>query len=299
MDTNAKQMHYISHSDEDAKLGMLCTTAGDILVPPRTEYPPNKIEHPPVFRPVAEGRTLPEFQLVFIGEGEGIFQTDGNTYDVSSGTLMLILPGVPHFYKPLYESGWHEYWVGFCGRYFDALMEQGFLTKSHVVFDVGSKEYVMGTFNRIFEELSMQRPLYQLKVCSGVFSLIAEVLASSRRREQPNFYESVVEKAKYLMESNIYGTINVSDIAQKIGMSASRLSDIFKTYTSMTPYHYYIQIKIRKAQTMLEEEDISVKETAFRLGFDDQYYFSRLFKSKTGVAPSDWKNYIYGGSSKI
>ena len=162
-----------------------------------------------------------------------------------------------------------------------------------MLFDTGSKEYVMGVFNEILEELTLQKPLYQLKVCADIFSLIAYILASARRRDQPNFYETIVEKAKYLMESNIYGEINVSDIAQKIGISASRLNDIFKTYTSMTPYHYYIQIKIRKAETMLEEENISVKETAFRLGFDDQYYFSRLFKNKTAIPPSDWKKSIY------
>jgi AraC-like DNA-binding protein len=56
----------------------------------------------------------------------------------------------------------------------------------------------------------------------------------------------------------------------------------------MTPYQYFIDIKIYEAKMFLEQK-IPVKEVAFRLGFKDQYYFSRLFKSKTGVNPSCWK----------
>lgn len=60
-------LHYLPYSEEDEKLGMVCTTAGDI------DAPPNKNAHPVIFREVAEGRTLPEFQLVYISSGEGIF----------------------------------------------------------------------------------------------------------------------------------------------------------------------------------------------------------------------------------
>jgi AraC-like DNA-binding protein len=60
----------------------------------------------------------------------------------------------------------------------------------------------------------------------------------------------------------------------------------------MTPYQYYIQIKIYKAENLLEQQDLSVKEVAHKIGFEDQYYFSRLFKNKTGVSPSEWKSFM-------
>jgi transcriptional regulator GlxA family with amidase domain len=55
----------------------------------------------------------------------------------------------------------------------------------------------------------------------------------------------------------------------------------------MTPYQYYIYAKILKAERLLEESDDSVKETAFRLGFDDPYYFPRSGrqKIKRGINP--------------
>ena len=291
-------LHYLPYSEEDEKLGMVCTTAGCIKVEPYTSYPPHKVDHPLLFRPVADGRTLPEFQLVYITEGQGIFSIANQTYTVSPGSMLLILPGIRHRYKPVYEIGWHEYWVGFKGDFFSNMIRQDILSNGHPFFDLGLHDNIILTFNNIFDEVRAQRSLYQLKACVGILSLLTEMLTHERRKEQPNYYQKIVEKAKCLMESNVYGTINLSNISQQIGISTSRLNDIFKTYTSMTPYQFYIHIKIHKAENLLEQENVSVKEVAYRLGFEDQYYFSRLFKNKTGIAPSVWKKYInYPGAS--
>ena len=287
-------LHYLPYSEEDEKMGMLCTTAGCVSVEPGTVYPPQKNDHPALFRPVAEGRVLPEFQIVYVTRGAGIFTCDGKTYQVKPGCVMLVLPGLKHMYRPLEETGWQEYWVGFKGVYFSRLLEEDRLSAEHVFFEIGLHDSIHSLFNQIFDEVRSQRPLYQLKTCALILSLVAEVLTRERRKEQPNYYEKIVAKAKYLMESNVYSAINLPGISDQLGISTSRLNEIFKTYTSMTPYQYYIHIKIHKAESLLEQEDIPVKEAAFRMGFEDQYYFSRLFKNKTGVSPSDWKKYISG-----
>jgi AraC-like DNA-binding protein len=90
------------------------------------------------------------------------------------------------------------------------------------------------------------------------------------------------------MEENIYGEINLGAVCESLGLGTSRLNEVFKAYTAMTPYQYFIGIKVQKAKELLSRGEGSIKETAFRLGFKDEYYFSRLFKRKTGVSPSRW-----------
>ncbi|MDR2500105.1 MAG: AraC family transcriptional regulator [Treponema sp.] len=179
-----------------------------------------------------------------------------------------------------------EHWVGFTGSYFSGLVREGILSRDRIFFKPGLNETILAMYNGIFDEVRSQRPLYQLKACVQIMGLIGETLSYERRLSQPNVYEDIVNRTKGLMESNIYGEINLSSISGQIGLSASRLNEVFKTYTSMTPYQYYIHIKIHKAESLLEQ-DMAVKEVAFRLGFEDQYYFSRLFKHKTGVSPLD------------
>jgi AraC-like DNA-binding protein len=285
-------LHYLPYSEEDEKLGMLCTTAGSTMVQPGVVYPPRKNDHPAIFRTVAVGRVLPEFQIVYISAGEGVFTSGDQTYNVNPGSVLLILPGLKHSYHPLLETGWHEYWVGFKGAYFLGLIKEGHFSPYQVFFQIGLHDSILSLFNLIIDEVQAQRPLYQIKACAAILSLIAEVLTKDRRKEQLNSYQKTVEKAKYLMESNVFSAIDLSSISDQLGISTSRLNEIFKTYTSMTPYQYYIQIKIYKAESLLEQQDLSVKEVAHKIGFEDQYYFSRLFKNKTGVSPSEWKNYV-------
>ncbi|MDQ7796899.1 MAG: AraC family transcriptional regulator, partial [Spirochaetia bacterium] len=68
---------YLTYSDEDEQWEMVCTDAGYTEVPPYTIYPPNKEGHPRIFQRVAVGRTLNEYQIIYITKGEGVFETSG------------------------------------------------------------------------------------------------------------------------------------------------------------------------------------------------------------------------------
>jgi AraC-like DNA-binding protein len=284
---------YLTYSDEDEKWRMVCTDAGFSDVSPYTIYPPNKAGHPQPFQYVAVGRTLNEYQIVYITKGEGIFESQGRKYRVIPGSAWILFPGVRHFYKPVYEVGWMEYWAGFKGPAFDALRDDGFISPESPFFEIGLQNSVLECFNEILDEVRNQRPLYQIKASSCILSLIAQILAFERRKAQPGHSEQLVEKARFLMEENIYDDIDLNSIAERLDVSTSHLNEVFKTYTAMTPYQYYIHIKMHLAKSLLEQGELSVKEISFRLGFQDQYHFSRLFKSKTGIAPSQWKAFVY------
>jgi AraC-like DNA-binding protein len=280
---------YLPYSEEDEKLGMICTNAGSVEVLPGAEYPPDRDKFPVNIRSVTNGRVLKEFQLVYISKGKGSLEVHEKSYQFNQGCAFLTIPGIFHRYRPLFETGWHEYWVGFKGSFFEGMMDRDILSTEKMFFKPGLNNRIIELFRLVLEEVKDQKPLYQFRSCSVIISLIAEIFTAERRRTQPNYYQKIVEQAKIIMEKNCFGSINISSICRQVGISVPRLNEIFKTYTSMTPYQYYIHIKIEKAQRLLEEKDVSVKEAAYRLGFDDQYYFSRLFKNKTGFTPAEWK----------
>ena len=293
-DKNCESLiRYLNYNpEEEQHFGMVCADAGLTKARPNSFFPPNINAHPVPFRSVVYGRTLDEFQIHYTLFGEGVFETKTSKYVTTPGSMTLIMPGVWHRAFPTLEVGSHGYWVGFKGDYFSRLVDEGILSEHSVFFEANPSIHIISIYYRIFNEIIAQKPMYQLRACSEILSLIAELLKRKQERpEQSDHWRQIVEKAKGFMDINIYGNIDLSHIAGDLGVSLSIFNKIFKTYTSVTPYQYYIDTKINEAKTLLED-NMTVKETAYQLGFEDQYYFSRLFKNKTGICPKNWKKQI-------
>jgi len=284
---------YVTISDDDEKWQFVCTDGGSTTIAPCTVYPPHKEMHPNSHKTVATGRILNEYQIIYITQGSGELYTNDTRYTIRPGTAFIIFPGIFHAYKPVFEVGWTEYWVGFKGPYIKTLQQEGFISPEQPCFSVGLQNSLLNLYDQILEEIRSQKPFFQLKASSYTLALLAEILSYEKQNLQYCHSEQIVEKAKFIMEEHVYGEIDMHSVCRTIGVSTSHLNDVFKSYTGMTPYQYFISIKIHKAKELLEKGDESIKEIAFRLGFTDQYYFSRLFKKKTGISPSHWASYFY------
>ncbi len=281
---------YLTWSAEDERWQLVCVDVGAAEVPPRSPYPASSLSHPAGHRTVATGRTVHEYQLVYVTRGRGELRVDGlaEALPIREGSVLLVLPGVRHAYRPDPETGWNERWVGFKGPWADALRAEGLLSAAEPLFQPGLDERLLGLFEDLFAVVTAQEPFYQVRAGSLVMRLIAEILARSRGAAQEDDSGRLVERAKFLLAEKVYGSVSVDGVAEALGLSQARFSETFKAYTSLTPYQYFIQLKVNRAKELLALGECSVKEAAFRLGFDDPYYFSRLFKKKTGTSPSEW-----------
>ena len=91
------------------------------------------------------------------------------------------------------------------------------------------------------------------------------------------------------MHDHIDGVINLTDLASLCGFSVSHYSMVFKKKTSRSPIEYYNNLKIQKACQMLDFTHSNIKEIAIGLHFEDQFYFSRVFKKMMGVSPMEYR----------
>jgi AraC-like DNA-binding protein len=282
---------YLTWSDGDEKWQLVCVDAGHADVSPGAPYPPEAGIHPLAHRTVATGRTVAEYQLVYITRGQGELRISGRIepYAVGEGSVILVLPGVSHAYRPNPATGWTERWVGFKGPWADALQKEGILSAERPVYSPGLDSELLELFEELFSITEDQKPFYQARSASLVMRLLAEILARSRNSEQDDDSDRLVSRAKFCMAEHIYGTLSIDSLDDVLGGGHARLNEVFKNYTGMTPYQYFIQLKIHRAKELLGLGRYSVKEIAFTLGFSDPYYFSRLFKKKTGIAPSEWR----------
>jgi len=280
---------YLTHNPDDTHWGLYLTVAGSARVEPETSYPPQG--HPTGYHFTwANGRILQEYQINYITEGEGIMETRDGTYPVREGSLILLRPNVWHRYRPLKQTGWMEHYVGFIGEIADKIMQSAeLLAESHVI-QIGFQESIMNSFQEIFNHAVSERPGYH-QVCSGLVVQILGQIISIKKSEnfRHSILEKAIQKACLIIRDNPAKNLNIEELARDLNINYSLFRKAFKKYTGLSPMQYHTALRMKQAVYLLTNTDLSVKEISFNLGFCSVFYFSKLFKEKTGSTPSDYR----------
>lgn len=98
-----------------------------------------------------------------------------------------------------------------------------------------------------------------------------------------------VELAREYIEEHYYENIMLADVAQKVSISAGYLSTLFQKQLSKGFVDYLNEIRIEHACTYLQQNYLKTYEIAYRVGFKDEKYFSKVFKKIKGQSPSEYR----------
>jgi AraC-like DNA-binding protein len=132
-----------------------------------------------------------------------------------------------------------------------------------------------------------------LQVKSHVLSMLSEAIEQEGiELGKIEEYSKSVKKAISLIDKHLNANLRIPDIAEKLYISGSRLQKDFKREVGV-PIGKYINDRLMfRAQTMLCDPNILVKEVSDELGFCDQFYFSRKFSQYFNVSPLTYKKKI-------
>ncbi len=229
--------------------------------------------------------------LIYCVEGTGQISIDGSSYLISPGDFFMIPNGKPHFYETNLENPWTIYWCHFKGKQTDELINQIKNKYGSLKASVPFTDSRINLFNQLYYHLEKG---YSFDNISYVNLLFPQFLSTFLFIDKfnHNFRESsddFVEESIKFMQQNIHKTVKLEAIAKHINSSASHFSAIFKRQTGFPPIEYLNHLKIQKACQYLQFTQLRIKEIAFKIGIDDQYYFSRLFTKTMGFSPSDYR----------
>ena len=103
-------------------------------------------------------------------------------------------------------------------------------------------------------------------------------------------HSDVVYKAMEYVKTYYMKRITLDDVAQHVYLSRSYLSSIFKKETGRSLVAYINQVRIAKSKLFLLDGGIPIADIAGMCGFDDQSYFTKVFKRETGVSPKRYRD---------
>lgn len=144
------------------------------------------------------------------------------------------------------------------------------------------KEGINGNYSVLF---SADKTFLQI-VISYIYILFLDIFNENEETEilvSPD--SEIFSQAVGFMNERIFSSASISEIARHCRISPSGLKRIFKKYSGLSVHKYFIKMKINSATELLNE-GYNITETADKLGFSSQGYFSHTYKRETGISPS-------------
>ncbi len=131
--------------------------------------------------------------------------------------------------------------------------------------------------------------LLELKIKELMLLLVQSKNASSVLELIEELYYPRAASLKKVIELHKYESLSIEELSQLCGLSLSSFKREFKAIYKDSPNNYLNTQKIEKAKTLLEFSELTINEIAYEVGFGDPYYFSRLFKKKEDIPPSQYR----------
>jgi AraC-like DNA-binding protein len=213
---------------------------------------------------------------VIIGSG-------GSTQACPRDTLMIWTPADGHRYgNP--KRRWHHSWMHCDGR-----MVERFLAAERVPrgapIRLADASFVDRYLLAIHTELSTRRRPDMVIVRNHVHSWIREIARAARGGEGgPGIPQSFLELRLYL-ETHYREPQRLSELAARMHLSVPHLCSEFKKHFGVPVIDYVIRRRMREAAYLLHDRNLNVTQIARRVGYDDIFHFSKLFKKHYGRSP--------------
>ena len=295
MDNNSINLKYLIAHENDLLWGLTISTVGCQNIASQMYYPPQNHPKRYVFS-TEKGRTLDEYQLIYITRGRGTFYSKScKEQEIKEGFMFLLFPGEWHSYQPDKNTGWEEYWIGFKGVNIDNRVNNGFFGKERPIFRVGVLDEFIQLYKQAIHAASVQAAGFQ-QILAGIVNHLlgaAYSLDKNASFEEPNA-TLLINKAKIIIREHVLKDIRPEEVASQLNMSYSWLRKTFKEYTGFAPAQYIQELKVQKAKEMLTNTNLSSKEIAFMISFENPEYFSVVFKKRTGMTPMQYRNFTQG-----
>ncbi|MCH5341838.1 MAG: AraC family transcriptional regulator [Acetatifactor sp.] len=239
-------------------------------------------------------------EMAFVLSGTGRYRVDGKTFSIQEGDLLIFNPGVRHqaLYCPEVEIPATEFFVGFSDIQFQGIpantmpLPNGAILL-HTTGELRRKLYRICTAMQEEKAVSRQGRYFMMKAyLMQLILLVIREQCEPVEKSKGCSFESVnkkylVEQIINYFEDHYSEKISLDQIAENMYLSPFYISKIFKSETGETPIRHLIDIRLENAMELLEGGwQGSIQEVAARVGYDDAYHFSKLFKKRYGISPS-------------
>ncbi len=254
-----------------------------------------------VGRNVMESHAHDHVSIIYILDGASSYEMGGQIRQVEAGTLLICNPGVTH-HRIVHEGQrMTEFQTALCGLNLKGL-PLGFLIPADTDPVVPLLHHGQA-FHNCCEEIAMEQkrndPASPLMLKCLVMKLVVLILKERYVHPQTGPHsdfklekyekQNIVDAIVAFMNENYMQPISLARISENAYLSPVYISRVFKELMGEAPINHLIRIRLSKACERMEQQpDTSIRAVAASVGYEDAYYFSKLFKKHYGVSPKEY-----------
>ncbi len=229
-----------------------------------------------------------DYQIIYIYQGWGYFKLNHKWTKRAKGEIQLFRPGEHQEYTYYAKDNTEVFWIHFTGTNCEKILSDYQIQSCHI----GENILFKTIFQEIILELQLKKPGFEAYIASDFIRL----LVSFNRTRQNERYSSHSNFSldRLILELNQhYNTSwSIEKMADFCNLSPDYLSHLFKKEYHVTPVKYLTQIRLNKAKDFLSDENLSISDIAYLVGYSDPLYFSRTFKKSEQVSPQQYRKDI-------
>lgn len=233
-----------------------------------------------------------EHILIFCVGGSGWCRLLDQVWQVREGIALIIPANTPHCYGADEVAPWTIYWSHFQGLSANAYLKY---------LEVSEKSPLIHTSNLVtlteaFEDMYVhtQHSLTDNQLLSlstsqarflALLAISKETTPSSALRAEQRVFQSI-----RFMKTHLDKSLTLEQLSSEARMSTSHYSALFKQQVSSSPIAFFSNLKMQKACEIFNSGETNIAVVASKLGYNDSFYFSRVFKKIVGVSPTVYLN---------
>ena len=265
-------------------------------------------------------RIIYDYEIIFVYEGSLRVVTENEEFDVQEFHTHIMPPFVKHTQiiandydcsyfcvhldfnsddqqdfnpKDVYEG--HEKTLQKISPEIKELLNRNIYVLSDVDFPKSiqckNPKEMMDLYEELINSMESNRIYDKILQKSIIIRIIAEIVndITSDKIAEKNELDNLIETFLDYVINHYSESIDIESIIEKQGISKSHFRRIFKQKMKKSPHKFLLEYRVEKAKKLLATNKYTTAEVSYMVGYDDPNYFSRLFKTKENILPSDYK----------
>lgn len=197
--------------------------------------------------------------------------------------LLVMHPGEKIHYKAL--TDWSIYWLGLYGNAVSEYMDLLDITPQNPIMHIP----LYNELNAVMKNICDLSKNTTISSKLSIIGLIYEFFSILIKCSSHNDKTELVNAALKIIDYNYCTNISIEKIAEYLSVDPAYFSRKFADKMHLSPKQYIISKRIERAKELLCSTDANIFEISNSVGYDDQFYFCRIFKKYTNLSPSEYR----------